>query len=719
MNGLNGTWRKPIAQPPAPPPLFTATPESLLSDTKRILQAAGKTHDDIVANVTPETATFANTLLPFVQEENHRLYERQLIEVYAAISPDQEIRNASEEAQGLFSDFDAEFALRDDFYRLVKAVRDKNEGLDSEPERLIEKLLLGFEQNGLALEKDGRRRLRELQKEISSLERQFMKAHGNSAHVIWFTRDELKGLDSPALKRLESGEGDNKGKLGLRLDEMQCFNSMASIKKQETRRRIYYGRADSCKAQAPLMEQLIALRAEKARLLGYSSHAECRIAAAMQKSPSAIMDFLNDLLIRITPTRDALLEEWRQRKRADLKARAELDDGKFYIWDRGYYSERNQENKHEENKNTSMGELREYFALDETVKRMLHVFEQLLGLSFEEIHPDDHHSLQGEGKGPLTWHEDVRMFCVWDDSDGSGTKEHFLGYLYLDLYRREGKHGGWTDLPVRPAFTDTDGSRKYTSTVLICNYEKPPKNKPCLLAHGQLVIMFHELGHGLHDLVANTRYARFHGATTSADFNEAPSQMLEQWCWDPSVLQSLGQHYSRQSADYLQDWVTENGPDVEQPDTLPDGIIERLVQGTAAKKLHITITMLRKSLFEMEVHLASSRQETESFDLTRMYHEITQRVLGTDLPNDPPPSQATEIDLAQQNGFYVYLASQVHMLDMFYTAFKADPMNREQGLRYRKMVIGRGGSEDEMKMMTDFLGRPPNSDAFYKNLGLI
>lgn len=661
-----------MLRPPALPTLFNATAESLLSDTRRHLAAAKAVQDAIVSSVTAETAIFANTLLPLVKEENQRLYDRQLIEFYAFVSIDEKVREASLKAAQLFSEFDSETAMRDDLYNLVVAVRDKNEELSTESRRLMEMLILDFEQNGLALSEEGRVRLRQVNRDLDLLKEEYIKGCEKDPDGIWFTRGELEGVSDDVLSELEHGSGVNEGKLLLKSAGIQYYDVMGSAKREETRRKVYVERGTRCKSNVHIMEKIIVLREEKARILGHSSFNELRMAKNMEKSPQKIKGFLEDLLHNIKNWRDVSIEGWRRQKKEDLEARGEPDDGKFYAWDRSFYFQKCLQQDEANNADI----VSEYFALHETIKRMLLIFERVFGINFVEIIGNDRDILsQGAGGDALVWHEDVQLFAVWDDSDGSGKKDEFLGYLYMDMYPRPGKRSGFCDLPIRPvrkslygyamdlckligiqAFTDVEGYRKFTSTGLICNFNKPTKLKPSLLKHNQVVLLFHELGHGIHDLVAKTEYARFHGASTAGDFNEAPSQMLEEWCWCLSTLRFLSQHYSNLSVDYLQKWrIDQQTDNAEPPQALPNDIIERMCNNKKDRGLNRCLTLLDMSLFDLAINSVTSHKAAEDLDTTKLFHANSHKNLGIDIPEDLPAVQASEVIWFVVSGMYIYL----------------------------------------------------------------
>src|ERR1700710_539547 len=301
-----------------------------------------------------------------------------------------------------------------------------------------------------------------------------------------------------------------------------------------------------CNQNAPLFTEAIVLRDEAARLLGYPNWASFRIEDKMAKTPATVNEFLGDLRTQLAPGGVKETDHLKEIKAADLKTRGleATNDGNYYLWDSRFYGRMMIE------KEFSIDEqkIAEYFPLQSTVEGMLNIFEQLFGFVFVEINSEDRSKLSPSGKAEdITWHEDVQVFSVWDDEEEGGG---FVGYLYLDLHPRPGKYGHAANFSLQPGYILPNGTRRYPATALVCNFSKPTPTKPSLLKHDEVVTLFHELGHGIHDLAGRTKYSRFHGTSVVRDFVEAPSQMLENWCWTPSQLKSLSKHYYYTSSEY-------------------------------------------------------------------------------------------------------------------------------------------------------------------------
>ncbi|EED20714.1 metallopeptidase MepB [Talaromyces stipitatus ATCC 10500] len=710
-----------LKKPPQAPPLFVATPTSIIDDTKRLIARSRKVQDEVANGVKPEDATFANALLPLAQDENAMTLEAHIIGFYQAVSTDQKLRDASSEAEKLLDDFGIETAMREDLFKLVDAALKKDEKLDPESRRLLEKEHKDYIRNGLGLPAGPKRdRFKEIKKRLSQLSIEFQKTLNEENGGIWFTREELDGVPEDVLSGLEKGKDENEGKLRLTFKYPDLFPTLKYAKNAETRKRVSIGNENKCNSNAPLFKEAMVLRDEAARLLGYPNHAAFRIEDKMAKTPETVNTFLGDLRSRLTAGGFKEIEKLKELKKADVESRSEKFDGHYFLWDHRFYDRLMLEKEYQ----LDHQKISEYFPLQTTIRGMLEIFEELFGLVFVEVKGEDRASISPSGKGEdIVWHEDVQLFSVWDDeAQGSG----FVGYLYLDLHPREGKYGHAANFNLQPGFIDSNGNKRYPATALVCNFSKPTAKKPSLLKHDEVVTLFHELGHGIHDLVAKTIYSRFHGTNTVRDFVEAPSQMLENWCWTPSQLKSLSRHYSTLSDEYRKSWEESSGSSTAAPARIPDDVIESLIRTKHVNDALFNLRQLHFGIFDMTMHTPSSHEEIVNLNPTVTYNTLRKEISQIEGPevlgqgNEWGNGQATFGHLmgGYDAGYYGYLSSQVYSTDMFYTIFKQNPMDPVQGRRYRHTVLEKGGSQDEMKSLTEFLGREPKTEAFYKDLGL-
>ncbi|KAF2719489.1 metallopeptidase MepB [Polychaeton citri CBS 116435] len=707
-------------KPPQAPPLFTHTATSLVKDTEKFLARSKQVSDDVVAKNTADNADFTSVLLPMAQDDNELSLEAHIIGFYQAVSTDSALRDASTEAEKKMDDFGIEASMREDIFQLVDAVYKKQKddtGLDAESRRLLEKDHKGFIRMGLGIPPGEKRdRFKAIKKRLSELSITFQKNLNEEQGGLWFTPAELEGVPEDVVNNLKKGEGENEGKVFLTFKYPDLFPTQKYCKNVEVRHKVFVENENKCNENIPLFKEAIVLRDEAARLLGYPNHATFRIEDKMAKTPKTVNDFLGDLRTRLAP---GGLKEI-----AKLKELKKAETGKadwYFLWDHRFFDTLMLEQDFQ----LDQQKIAEYFPLSTSIEGMLSIFEQLFGLVFVRIEGADRDNISPTGKGDdIVWHEDVHVFSVWDSEDqGSG----FVGYLYLDLHPREGKYGHAANFNLQPGFISANGTRRYPATALVCNFSKPSAKKPSLLKHDEVVTLFHELGHGIHDLVSKTVYSRFHGTNTVRDFVEAPSQMLENWCWTPSQLKSLSKHWSHLSPEYAQSWKEQAKPGEEQPsESLTDDLIRSIVNTRHVNDALFNLRQLHFGIFDMTVHEAKSHDAVQDLDASALYNSLRHEISKLDGPEALGEGetwghgQATFGHLigGYDAGYYGYLSSQVYSTDMFYSVFKKDPMNGKEGRRYRHTVLEKGGSRDEMETLKEFLGREPSTEAFYKELGV-
>ncbi|POS82793.1 putative Saccharolysin [Erysiphe pulchra] len=696
--------------PPQPPPLFDATEESIIEDAKGICDKLKATLDKIAENVSEDTANFTNTVKLMAEAGDLAALKTRITGFYQAVSTNAKLREASSTAEEIMSEFSIEAGMREDIFKLVDTVYQaittgkSSEDLSPESLRLLKKERDSFIRNGLGIEKGEKRdRFKEIKKRLSQLQIEFQKNLTEENGGVWFSRDELNGVPEDLLESFEKGTGANEGKLRVTFKYPDLFPTLRFALNSETRMNLTIENENKCNQNVPLFRETIILRDEAARLLGYPNHAAFRIADKMAKDPATVNKFLGDLRERLTAGGAKEVEHLMEIKTEDLKSRGleAKNDGNYYLWDTRFYHRLMVE------KEFSIDEqkISEFFPLQSTINGMLHTFENLFGFKFIEISEDDRAKISSTGKGEdIVWHEDVKIFAVWnDEGEGGG----FVGYLYLDLHPRPGKYAHAANFSLQPGFTYPNGTRRYPATALVCNFSKPSKDKPSLLKHDEVVTLFHELGHGIHDLASITQFSRFHGTSVVRDFVEAPSQMLENWCWTPLQLKSLSKHYSTGLS-------------------IPDELIEKLIGAKHVNDALLNLRQLHFGIYDMAIHTPKNHEEVLSFNFSELYNELRTQISGIKGPealgmkNDWGNGQTTFGHLigGYDAGYYGYLSSQVYSTDMFYSVFKKDPMNGKEGRRYRHMVLEKGGSQDEMKTLVDFLGREPSNEAFYKELGL-
>lgn len=594
-------------QPPQAPPTFIGTKEDIISDTNALCEKTRSVLDDLVAKIDPSKATFETAILPFVYDENEATLSNRVLGFYQYVSSDEELRNASSKAESILDEFGIEQSMREDVFKIVDAVFQKKDSLNLDPEslRLLEKDRKSYIKNGLDIPAGPKRdRFKEIKKRLSQITIAFQKNLNEEKGGLYFTREELDGVPTDLVDTWDKGSGENEGKLRVSFKYPDLFPTMKFAKNAETRRKVFVANENKCVDNMALFKEAIVLRDEAARLLGYPNHASFRIEDKMAKTAEVVNDFLGDLRDRLTAGGKKEKEHLLEIKKADLEARGEAFDGQYYLWDARFYDRVMIEKEYSIDEN----KIAEYFPLTQTVTGMLNIFEKIFGFVFVELNAEDRAKISPTGKaGDIVWHEDVIMFSVWDDEKAGGS---FIGYLYLDMHPRPGKYGHAANFNIQPGFLGRDGkSRRYPATALVCNFSKPTPKKPSLLKHDEVVTLFHELGHGIHDLAGRVKYSRFHGTSTVRDFVEAPSQMLENWCWTPSQIKSLSGHF-------------------ETGEKIPDDLVEKQIATKNVNGALFNLRQLHFGIFDMAVHSAKSHEEVEKLDAASLYNELRAELIG-------------------------------------------------------------------------------------------
>ncbi|KAI9509217.1 Metalloprotease [Russula earlei] len=661
--------------PPQPPPSWTHTPEDILKLTKEAIERDREVRDR-VAKLPPSECQFETVSLALAYSEAEFDASTEPLSFYQNVSPSKELRDASNEAEQLVSDFGVESSMRIDVYR-AKVAAQKNietsgRKLNQEEQRLVEKMVQEGTRAGLGLPEADREQLTESKKELSQICLEFSKNFNEENGTVSFTLEELKGVPKDVISGYAKRTEDGKELYDVTHKTPDIFPVFKYAESAETRRRAYESYEARLELNAPLLDRALELRRNIATLLGYKNWADHRTEIKMVKSGD---NFLTDLEQKLRPLGLQERETLLKLKVDELKTKGEPFDGEFYLWDYRYYDRLYTE------RTLSLDDalVKEYFPVSAVVPTILEIYQNLLGVRFHEI------------KDKETWHPDAQMFAVWaaDAKDESG----FVGYCYLDLFPRESKYGHAAVWPLLPGYIRSDGKRAYPLAAMVANLAKPTPDRPALMRHDDVVTFFHEMGHVFHGLLSRTQFARFHGTHVARDFVEAPSQMLENWCWEPKVLKKMSSHYKTNEA-------------------LSAELIDKLVR---SRYVHVGLFYLRQlffAWFDFEVHTNKDKQ-----DVTALWNDLRERVsLVKGGKRSAGQGSFGHIVGGYDAGYYGYTYSLVFASDMYSTVFKGDPLDPARGDRYRRNILEPGGSRDELDSLKEFLGRDPNPEAFMQEI---
>lgn len=428
---------KTFREPPQLPIAFTHTPSDLTDITKDAISASRNTLDALVA-ISPSEATFDNFVLPWCHDRNQRARAGALVALFKSVHPSSELRDASIECVKMMSQYGLEVVARPEVYALFKAVKERGEVLNDECAYYLDGKISGLERSGAALkEGDSKERFQVVAKRIDDIEAEGSKRIRMENGGLWLTADELEGFPQDALGTLEKCEGESEGQFKLTFGTVDLDLCFKNCVRSETRRRMFVGTENKCLENVPLFKEMLELRAEKAEILGYTSHADLKIQDRLMTAES-VRALFDDLQDKTAPASESNRENLRKLKREHLLSQgvkeAEIDD-RLYLWDQLFYMNLMEQ----KGENLDQSKIAEYFTLSETVRGLLENFETLFGVVFMELTSESRATLmekQGQQASAMTWHKDVWAYAVWDEEAGGGG---FLGYLYLDLLKRDGK----------------------------------------------------------------------------------------------------------------------------------------------------------------------------------------------------------------------------------------------------------------------------------------
>jgi thimet oligopeptidase len=649
---------------------FDAKAEDVMPRCQSARQRAETTLQGL-ASLSPAAQTFENTpealenaLWDLADSEASDTFLK-----YVAVSST--TRAAAHDCETLLAQFNVEVFTRENLYKALTEYAGKKEPLVGENKKLLEKELLDFRRNGLTLDPVQRRQVKEIKKRLVDLELAFGKNLNEVRDFLLVTRAELDGLPDDYVNRLQK-EGD---KYKVTLDYPDYFPFMNNARDADARRRLeflYNNRSQ--KENLPILKEILSLRQEAAKLMGYKTHAHYVLEERMAKDPARVKDFIEGLVKRLkVPAKKELAALVR------LKAAEEgsKSDGRINAWDWRYYDNKLKKELYQ----IDLEQIKEYFPMEKVTEGMLAVYQQLLGVKFRLI-PD-----------AVVWHPDVKLYEITDAVGGPA-----IGYFYMDLYPREGKYKHAAAFDLVKGRLRPDGAYQAPVSAMVANFNKPTPERPSLLKHGdheEVETYFHEFGHIMHQTLTRAKYGRFSGSSVARDFVEAPSQMLENWVWDPAVLAKLSGHYK----------------DHSKP--LPEDLLKRML---AAKNVNSGLVNLRQLFFasvDMAYHTAPSMKDT-----TAAYGRLMKKVSQIPMSQGTHPEASFGHLMGYDSGYYGYMWSKVYAEDMFTRFEEEGVLNPAIGRRYRETILESGSSKDEAELLRKFLGREPSTEGFLRSLGL-
>jgi len=669
----------PLLQPFNQAPFSKIKNEHFKPAFLKAIEKARKEIDAIIKN--NDTPTFQNTIAALDYSGYQLDRVSSVFFNLNSAETNEEIQKIAQEISPLLTEFSNDITLNEALFQRVKTVYQKRKDLDLTIEELtlLDKRYKSFSRNGANLEAAQKNRLREIDAELAKLKLKFgenILAETNKYQMHLTNESDLDGLPEGA-KEAAAQLAKSKDKNGwlITLDYPSYIPFMKYAKNRELRKELALAfgskafKNDALDNQKNVL-QIVKLRHERANLLGYKTHAHFVLEERMAETPEKVLSFLDELLAKAKPAA--------QKEFGQLEQYAKDIDGieNLEKWDGSYYSEKLKQKLF----NLDDEKLKPYFKLENVIVGVFKVAEKLFGLSFKEVFDID------------KYHEEVKTFKVYDESD------NFISLFYADFHPRPGKRGGAWMTSFKSQFRKNgEDSRPHISNV--CNFTPSTETKPSLLSFNEVTTLFHEFGHGLHGMLANTTYPSLSGTSVYWDFVELPSQVLENWCYEKEALELFAKHY-------------------KTGELIPMELVEKIKASATFQEGMATLRQISFGKLDMAWHGQNPSNikdvkafENKAFEGTQLYPDTPETCMST--------AFAHIFQGGYSSGYYSYKWAEVLDADAF-AYFKAHGIfNKEIATKFKENVLSKGGTENPMVLYKRFRGSEPKIEALLERAGLV
>jgi Zn-dependent oligopeptidase len=640
--------------------------------------------DAITSN--SEAPTFENTIvaLDFSGQELDRL-SSIFFNLNSAETCD-EMQKIAQEVSPLLTAFSNDIALNEDLFKRVKAVYDQKTNLKLSPEQatLLDKKYKSFARNGALLPEDKKARLREIDTELAKLKLTFgenVLAETNNYQLHITNEADLKGLpdDAKEMARSLAKPKELEGWI-FTLDFPSYLPFVTYVDNRELRKEMAIAAGKKAFQNneydnKKITLKIAKLRHERAQLLGYETHSHFVLEERMAQHPDKVKSFLNDLLEKAKPAA--------QKEFAELTAFAKELDGidQLEKWDGSYYSEKLKQKLYSLDDEV----LKPYFKLENVLNGAFTVAEKLFGITFKEVFNID------------KYHDDVQTFEVLSPSS-RGSEGKLVAVFYSDFFPRKGKRNGAWMTSFKPQYIK-DGVNERPHVSIVCNFTPPTETKPSLLTFNEVTTLFHEFGHALHGMLANTTYPSLSGTSVYWDFVELPSQVMENWCYQPEALALFAHHY-------------------ETGEIIPQHYVEKIKESASFLEGMATLRQLSFGILDMAYHSNNPNEindikafEKQAMEIATLYPDVQDNCMSV--------SFSHIFQGGYSSGYYSYKWAEVLDADAFAYFEEQGIFNKEVATKFKDNVLSKGGTELPMELYKRFRGKEPNADALLKRAGLL
>ena len=645
----------------------------------KAVELARKEIDEIVKS--EEQPGFQNTIetLEFSGQKLDRI--TSIFFNINSAETNEEIQKIAQEVSPLLAEFKNDVILNKVLFQKIKTVFKDMDSLDlnTEQKTLLEKKYKAFTRNGANLPDDKQEELREIDQQLSSLKLKFgenVLAETNKYELLVTEEARLGGLPE-SFKEEARSIAKSREKQGwiFTLEYPSYIPFMKYAEDRELRKELSmaFGSRGFHNDELDNQENVLKiakLRYKRAKLLGFDSHAQFVLEERMAETPEKVDSFLKEMLEKAKPAAEREFKE--------LENFAKDLDNIDHVekWDSAFYGEKLKQKLFDLNDE----KLKPYFKLENVINGVFTVARKLYGLNFKEVHDID------------KYHPDVKTYQVTDEFNKS------VALFYADFHPRPGKRdGAWMTIYKQQYIEKNKNVRPHIS--IVCNFTKPTEKEPSLLTFNEVTTLFHEFGHALHGMLANTMYPSLSGANVYWDFVELPSQVLENWCYEKESLQLFAKHY-------------QTGEPIPQP------YIEKIKESANFLEGMATLRQLSFGMLDLSWHAIDpsninnvKQHEAEAFEPTRLYPDVESNCMSTAFSHIFQGGYSA--------GYYSYKWAEVLDADTFECFTEHGIFSKDIADKFRENILSKGGTEHPMDLYKRFRGKEPKPDALLRRAGLI
>ena len=669
----------PLLQPFDTAPFSKISTEHYKPAIKKAIELARKEIEEIVENKAKPTFENTTVALDFTGEKLNRI--TSIFFNLNSAETNDEIQKIAQEVSPWLSEFRNDITLNQALFQRVKTVFENRNHLTCSPEQktLLEKQYKGFARNGANLNDIDKAALRKIDTSLSKLSLKFgenVLTETNAYEMHLVDEKQLSGLpDSAKEAALQLATERRKEGWIFTLDYPSYIPFLTYADNRALRKEMAIaagkkGFQNNAYNNEQIVLDIVKLRHQRALLLGYKTHAHFVLEERMAETPEKVIAFSKDLLKKAKPAAE--------KEFTNLENYAKKLDGisQLQKWDGAYYSEKLKKEIFDLDQEI----LKPYFELENVIAGAFAIAHKLFDLNFETVATID------------KYHEDVKTYNV------TNTNGDFIAVFYADFHPRKGKrNGAWMTSYKPQQIKDSVNERPHVS--IVCNFTKPTASKPSLLTFNEVTTLFHEFGHALHGMLANTTYNSLSGTSVSWDFVELPSQILENWCYEKEALALFAKHY-------------------QTGEVLPMEYVEKIKESASFHEGMQTLRQLSFGLLDMSWHsqdpstISSIKDfEKSAFENTKLYPDVEENCMSTAFSHIFQGGYSA--------GYYSYKWAEVLDADAFEYFLEKGIFNKKVAHKFKENILSKGGTEKPMILYKRFRGKEPKPDALLKRAGLL